>query len=75
VATLTANAGGQTTQTDLEFVAPLTALTTISVQADPAVIGVNTAAAPASRPRCAPSCATARRRTTWSRTPPWRSPS
>lgn len=42
VATLTANAGGQTTQTDLEFVAPVTALTTISVQADPAVIGVNT---------------------------------
>ncbi|RZT06046.1 hypothetical protein SAMN05216319_4730 [Duganella sp. CF402] len=42
VATLTANAGGQTTQTDLEFVAPVTALTTISVQADPAVVGVNT---------------------------------
>lgn len=42
VATLTANAGGQTTQTELEFVVPVTALTTISVQADPAVIGVNT---------------------------------
>ncbi|MHA4869170.1 beta strand repeat-containing protein [Duganella sp. PWIR1] len=42
VATLTANAGGQTTQTDLEFVVPVTALTTISVQADPAVVGVNT---------------------------------
>ncbi|WP_343732037.1 Ig-like domain-containing protein [Duganella sp.] len=42
VATLTANAGGQTTQTDLEFVAPVTNLTTISVQADPAVLGVNT---------------------------------
>lgn len=43
VATLTANAGGQTTQTEVEFVAPVTALSTISVQADPAVIGVNTA--------------------------------
>jgi len=43
VATLTANAGGQTTQTDLEFVAPVTNLTTITVQADPAVVGVNTA--------------------------------
>lgn len=43
VATITANAGGQTTQTDLEFTAPVTALTTISVQADPAVVGVNTA--------------------------------
>ncbi|MTV41011.1 Ig-like group 1 domain-containing protein [Duganella radicis] len=42
VATLTANAGGQTTQTDLEFVAPVTNLTTITVQADPAVVGVNT---------------------------------
>lgn len=42
VATLTANAGGQTTQTDLEFVAPVTNATTISLQADPAVVGVNT---------------------------------
>ncbi|MBV7539301.1 Ig-like domain-containing protein [Duganella sp. sic0402] len=42
VATLTANAGGQTTQTALEFVAPLTGSATITVQADPAVIGVNT---------------------------------
>jgi hypothetical protein len=42
IATLTANAGGQTTQTDLEFVAPLTALSTVSLQADPAVVGVNT---------------------------------
>ena len=43
VATLTASAAGLTTQTDLEFVAPLTTLATITVQADPAVIGVNTA--------------------------------
>ncbi|MYM28812.1 Ig-like group 1 domain-containing protein [Duganella sp. CY15W] len=43
VATLTANSGGLTTQTDLEFVAPVTNATTISLQADPAVIGVNTA--------------------------------
>lgn len=43
VATLTASAGGQTTQTQLEFVAPVTALATITVQADPAVVGVNTA--------------------------------
>jgi hypothetical protein len=42
VATLTANASNQTTQTDLEFLAPVTAQSTISVQADPAVIGVNT---------------------------------
>jgi hypothetical protein len=41
VATLTANSGGLTTQTDLEFVAPVTALSTITVQADPAVVGVN----------------------------------
>jgi hypothetical protein len=41
VATLTANAGGQTAQTDLEFVAPVTALTTISLQSDPGVIGIN----------------------------------
>lgn len=43
VATLTANAGGQTTQTELEFVAPVTSLATITMQADPAVVGVNTA--------------------------------
>jgi hypothetical protein len=42
IATLTANAGGLTTQTDLEFVAPVTASSTITVQADPAVVGVNT---------------------------------
>jgi hypothetical protein len=43
VATITATANSLTTQTDLEFVAPLTGIATISVQADPAVIGVNTA--------------------------------
>jgi len=43
VATLTATTAGLTTQTELEFVAPLTAASTITVQADPAVIGVNTA--------------------------------
>jgi hypothetical protein len=43
VATLTANAGGLTTQTELEFVVPVTALSTISLQSDPGVIGVNTA--------------------------------
>jgi len=43
LATLTANAGGQTAQTNLEFAAPVTTLSTISVQADPAVIGVNVA--------------------------------
>ncbi|KQQ47621.1 Ig-like group 1 domain-containing protein [Duganella sp. Leaf126] len=43
VATLTAKAGNLGAQTDLEFVAPLTAASTITVQADPAVIGVNTA--------------------------------
>lgn len=42
VATLTATSGGQTTQTDLEFYAAVTAQSTISIQADPAVIGVNT---------------------------------
>jgi len=42
VATLTATAGGQTTQTDVEFIAPVTSLATITLQADPAVIGVNT---------------------------------
>ena len=41
VATLTANAGGVTVQGTLEFVAPLTASATISVQADPAVVGAN----------------------------------
>jgi len=43
IATLTANAGGQTTQAELEFFAPVTAISTISVQADPAVVGANTA--------------------------------
>lgn len=42
VATLTARAGVLGTQSDLEFVAPLTTASTITVQADPAVIGVNT---------------------------------
>ncbi|MRW93719.1 Ig-like group 1 domain-containing protein [Duganella sp. FT80W] len=42
VATLTATSGGQTTQNNLEFVAPLTSSATISIQADPATIGVNT---------------------------------
>jgi hypothetical protein len=42
VATITATASSLTTQTDLEFIAPLTGIATISVQADPAVIGVNT---------------------------------
>jgi hypothetical protein len=41
IATLTANAGGLTTQTDLEFIAPVTTSSTITVQADPAVVGVN----------------------------------
>ncbi|GJI96458.1 hypothetical protein RugamoR57_31760 [Duganella caerulea] len=42
VATITAAAtGGLTTQTDLEFVAPLTNTATVTIQADPAVIGVN----------------------------------
>lgn len=43
VATLTASAGGQTAQTQLEFVAPLTPQSTITVQADPAVVAANTA--------------------------------
>lgn len=42
VATLTATSGSQTSQTELEFVAPLTSSATISIQADPATIGVNT---------------------------------
>jgi hypothetical protein len=41
VATLTANAGGQTTQTTLEFYASVTGTSTITVQVDPAVIGTN----------------------------------
>lgn len=41
VATLTATAGGVTVQGALEFVAPLTASATISMQADPAVVGAN----------------------------------
>ena len=43
LATLTAKAGDLTTQTALEFVAPLTGQSTIILQADPGVIGVNTA--------------------------------
>jgi len=44
VATITAAAtGGLTTQTDLEFVAPLTNTATVTIQADPAVIGINSA--------------------------------
>lgn len=43
VATLTASAGGQTTQTALEFYAPVTAVSTITLQVDPATIGTNTA--------------------------------
>ena len=42
LATLTAKAGELTTQTALEFIAPLTSGSTILLQADPAVIGVNT---------------------------------
>ncbi|MYM72585.1 Ig-like group 1 domain-containing protein [Duganella sp. FT134W] len=42
VATLTASAGGQTTQTALEFYAPLTSTSTITLQVDPANIGTNT---------------------------------
>ncbi|NYE63532.1 hypothetical protein FHW58_004762 [Duganella sp. 1224] len=45
VATLTANAGGQTTQTTLEFYAPVTGSSTITLQIDPATIGTNTAGA------------------------------
>ncbi len=41
VATLTANAGGQTTQTTLEFYASVTGTSTITLQVDPAVIGTN----------------------------------
>lgn len=41
VATLTANAGGVTVQGTIEFLAPLTASATISMQADPAVVGAN----------------------------------
>lgn len=41
VATLTANAGGLTVQGTIEFLAPLTASATISVQANPAVVGAN----------------------------------
>lgn len=44
VATITAAAtGGLTTQTDLEFIAPLTSISTVTIQADPAVIGINNA--------------------------------
>jgi hypothetical protein len=43
VATLTANAGGQTTQTVLEFYAPVTSVSTITLQVDPAIIGTNAA--------------------------------
>jgi hypothetical protein len=43
VATLTANVvGGGTTQGSLEFVAPLLGSATITLQADPAVVGTNT---------------------------------
>ncbi len=42
VATLTATSGGLTVQGAVEFLAPLTAAATISVQADPAVVGANT---------------------------------
>jgi len=42
IATVTASAGGQTTQATLEFVAPLTATSTVTVQANPAVVAVNT---------------------------------
>ena len=40
---------GVSAQSDVEFIAPLTAQATISVQADPAVIGVNTAGSSAQR--------------------------
>lgn len=44
VATITAAANGSlTTQTDLEFIAPLTNIANVTLQADPAVIGVNNA--------------------------------
>lgn len=42
VATLTATSAGLTVQGTVEFVAPLTGAATISVQADPAVVGANT---------------------------------
>ena len=42
VATLTATSGGLTVQGTVEFLAPLTGSATISVQADPAVVGANT---------------------------------
>ncbi|MRW87084.1 Ig-like group 1 domain-containing protein [Pseudoduganella sp. FT26W] len=42
VATLTANAAGQTTQTTLAFYAPVTGSSTITLQVDPATIGTNT---------------------------------
>lgn len=41
VATLTAIVNGLTVQSNIEFLAPLTAAATISVQADPAVVGAN----------------------------------
>lgn len=40
---------GASVQSDVEFVAPLTALASITLQADPAVIGVNTAGSTAQR--------------------------
>jgi hypothetical protein len=43
VATLTASTGALIAQTDLEFLAPLTTIANISLQADPAVVAVNTA--------------------------------
>ena len=43
IATLTATASGMSAQGTLEFVAPLTATTTVTVQADPAVVAANTA--------------------------------
>ena len=42
VATLTATAAGVTVQGTLEFITPLTGTATITVQADPAVVGANT---------------------------------
>ena len=42
IATLTATAGGVTAQGTVEFTAPLTSAATITLQADPAVVGVNT---------------------------------
>lgn len=43
IATLTATTGGVTAQGTVEFIAPLTSASTITVQADPAVVGANTA--------------------------------